>query len=251
VIASVDAVVGALLGVVCGIGVFTLAQPALAGAALTATRYFPATATPTPWAYLGLLVGVPLAAALASLLSLRRVRVSPLGVSRRVAPPRPSPWRLVPLLAGLVLFGTGLALTTARSLGAPAYPGLLLVLIGLVVGGPWLTAAMARLGARMLPGSSALLALRRLADSPQAAFRAVRGLVLAVFLGTMVGVLVPAIDSVVATPRSTALSDVLLDTFGYGPGMPTLPGTTPAQAARVSTRCPAWRTPTTRTPTSR
>ena len=65
-------------------------------------------------------------------------------------------------------------------------------MIGLVIAGPWLTAAAARWCARVLNGASPLLAARRLADNPKAAFRAVRGLVLAVFLGTIVGVLVPA-----------------------------------------------------------
>jgi hypothetical protein len=93
------------------------------------------------------------------------------------------------------------------------YPGLLVTMIGLVIGGPWLTAALASLCAGVLNGASPLLASRRIADDPKAVFRAVRGLVLAVFLGTIVGVLVPTLDSLAATPNSTALSDVLLNTF--------------------------------------
>ena len=73
---------------------------------------------------------------------------------------------------------------------------------GLVIGGPWLTAALAGLCARALNGASPLLASRRLADDPKAVFRAVRGLVLAVFLGTIVGGLVPTLDSLAATPNS-------------------------------------------------
>ena len=65
-------------------------------------------------------------------------------------------------------------------------------MIGLVIAGPWLTAQAARLFGRTASGSSALLATRRLADNPRGAFRSVTGLVLAVFLGTMVGTLVPA-----------------------------------------------------------
>jgi hypothetical protein len=213
VIASVDSVVSALLGAVAGAGLFLLVRPALAAAALTGTRYFAGTVTPTIWGYLGLLVAVPLASAIASLLALRRVRISPLGVTRRTTPPPPSAWRLAPLAAGIALFIAGALVTSSKGLGVAMYPGLLITMIGLVIGGPWLTAALARLCGRVLNGASLLLATRRLADDPKVAFRAVRGLVLAVFLGTIVGVLVPTLDSLAATPNSAALSGVLLDTF--------------------------------------
>jgi hypothetical protein len=61
-------------------------------------------------------------------------------------------------------------------------------------------------------------ATRRLADNPKAAFRAVRGLVLAVFLGTIAGTLIPAVESLSTTPNAAALSNVLLDAFA-GPNL--------------------------------
>ena len=231
VIASADAAVGALFGTAVGIGIFLLIQPALAGAALIGTRYFAATVTPTAWGYLGMLVAVPAASAIASLLALRRVQISPLGVSRRVSPPAPSTWRVVPLLLGIVVFAAGLLATSRESIGAPAYPGLLIIMIGLVVGGPWLTERAARLAARAATGVSPLLAARRLADNPKAAFRTVRGLVLAVFLGTIVAGLVPAVNATTATPSADALKNVLLDTFANG--APGIPGLAPRAGARL------------------
>ena len=223
VIASVDAAVAALLGTVLGIGIFLAIQPALAGAALIGTRYFASTVTPTAWGYVGMLVAVPAVSAIASLLALRRVQISPLGVSRRVSPPAPRIWRVVPLLLGIALFVAGLMISNKQSLGAPAFPGLLIIMIGLVVGGPWLTERAARLFAKVTNGASALLAARRLADNPKAAFRTVRGLVLAVFLGTVVAGLIPAVNATTATPSANALQNVLLDTFTGGPGNPGLP----------------------------
>ena len=217
VIASVDAIVGALFGTVLGIGIFLLVRPALANTAITSARYFANDVTPTASGYVVVLIAVPLASAIASLLSLRRVRISPLGVSRRTTPPAPKVWRLVPLLLGIALFVVGLAITTPKSLGAPAFPGLILILIGLVVGGPWLTTQAARLLARSVKGASTLLAARRLADNPKAAFRTVSGLVLAVFLGTVVAGLLPAVNATTATPSANALSNVLLDGFTPGP----------------------------------
>ena len=241
VIASVDSVVSTFFGAIAGIGLFLAIRPALAGAELTGTRYFAATVSLPAWVYLAMLVAVPAASALAALASLRRVRISPLGVSRRAAPPPPSAWRLATLGAGVVLFVAGLLATNHKSIGSPAYPGLLIVMIGIVIAGPWLTVAAARWCARVFNGASPLLATRRLADNPKAAFRAVRGLVLAVFLGTIVGVLVPAVETFSATANASALNNVLLDTFentqSAGPG-PVLCSTLPA-SQRTGSGCAA------------
>jgi hypothetical protein len=218
VIASVESVVSAFCGAIAGVVIFLLVRPLLAGAALVGTPYFGSQITPTAWGYLAMLVGVPLAAAVAALLSLRRVQVSPLGVSRRATPKQPTVWRLAPLVLGLALYLYGLSKTGHKSIGAAAYPGLLITMIGLVIAGPWLTAAASQLFGRLSRGSSALLATRRLADNPKTAFRSVTGLVLAVFLGTMVGTLVPALNATEATPTAGSLSNVLLDGLGgYSP----------------------------------
>ncbi len=217
VISSVDSVVSALLGTILGIAIFMLLQPVLAGTAITSARYFSDEVTPTAAGYLAVLIGVPAASAISSLLSQRRVRISPLGVSRRVTPPAPTVWRTVPLLAGVALFILGLHLTNRQRISPFALFGLILVLIGLVVAGPWLTGQASRLLRRFMAGASTLLASRRLGDNPKAAFRSVTGLVLAVFLGTVVAGLLPAIESIEADPSAKALSNVLLDGFMSAP----------------------------------
>ena len=217
VIAAVDSLLSALLGSLAGIGIFLMLRPALANTAITSQRYFANEVTPTLAGYLAVLVIVPIAAAITGLLSLRRVRISPLGVTRRVTPPPPSAWRTLPLVIGLALFVVGLALTNHKSIGGPAIPGLLVVLVGLVIAGPWLTGLAARIVPRLMSGASPVLAGRRLGDNPKAAFRSVSGLVLAVFLGTMVAALLPAVQATTATPTATALSNVLLDGFTLSP----------------------------------
>jgi hypothetical protein len=214
IVAAVEAMISAFLGAVLGTLIFLLARPALAGAALVGTEYFESDLTPTVAGYVAMLVGVPIAASVAALVSLRRVQISPLGVARRATPRPPKFWRLVPLVIGLGVFVYGLSTTRRNSIGAPAYPGLLLTMVGLVIAGPWLTAWAARLFGRATRGSSALLATRRLADNPRRAFRAVTGLVLAVFLGTMVGLIVPAVNTTEATPTAGALSNILVGQVG-------------------------------------
>ena len=214
IFAIVEAMVSAFLGAVLGTVIFLLVRPALGGTALVGTQYFESDLTPTAAGYAAMLIGVPVAAAAAALLSLRRVQVSPLGVSRRATPSPPSFWRLIALVIGAGVFVYGLDKTTRNSIGAPAYPGLLLTMIGLVIAGPWLTAWASRLFGRIASGSSALLAARRLADNPKGAFRAVTGLALAVFLGTMVGLIVPAVNTTEQTPAAGALSNILIGQAG-------------------------------------
>ena len=214
IIASVDAMVGAFLGAVLGIGIFSLIQPSLANANITGARYFISDVTPGTLGYVAVLVLIPLASAIAALIALRRVQISPLGVSRKMTPPAPKAWRVIPLLLGIALFVVGIIQTTHQAIGAGVYFGLIIIMIGLVMGGPWLTMQAARLLARSMNGPSTLLAARRLANDPKAAFRSVSGLVLAVFLGTALALLLPSINSAsTATPSALALNNVLLATF--------------------------------------
>jgi hypothetical protein len=209
-VATVEAVISAFLGAVLGTVIFLLVRPALAGAALAGTQYFESDLTPTAAGYAAMLAGVPVAAAIAALVSLRRVQISPLGVVRRATPRPPSFWRLIALVIGVGVYVYGLDKTSRNTIGVAAYPGLLLTMIGIVIAGPWLTAQAARLFGRLAGGSSALLAARRLADNPKRAYRAVTGLTLAVFLGTMVGLIVPAVNSTDETPIAGALSNILV-----------------------------------------
>jgi hypothetical protein len=254
IVASVEAMLSAFLGAVLGTAIFLLVRPALAGAALVGTQYFESDLTPTVAGYVAMLVGVPIAAAVAALVSLRRVQISPLGVTRRATPKPPTFWRLVALVIGVGVFVYGLSVTTRDGIGAPAYPGLILTMIGLVIAGPWLTAQAARLFGRAASGSSALLASRRLADNPKGAFRSVTGLVLAVFLGTMVGLIVPAVNETEVTPTAGTLSNVLVGQVGVAPvagqrlihGLESISGTAvyPLYGLSAPVRQPAGSSPT-------
>ena len=128
---------------------------------------------------------------MAARLALRRVHISPLGVARRTTPKPPRAWRVLPLLVGFAELGY-LCRSTA-SPAAPAaqvqafVPGFLLIIVGLVIAGPWLTMVAARVMARLDQPPGTLIAARRLADDPRAAFRAVSGLVLALFITTVGG----------------------------------------------------------------
>jgi hypothetical protein len=128
----------------------------------------------------------------AARVSLRRVRISPLGVTRRVTPRAPSAYRLIPLVLGVaeLAFFIGRRPETSDGQTAAFLPGLLLIMAGLVLAGPWLTMAGARVLARRAGRPAPLIAARRLADNPKAGFRAISGIMLALFVTSVaVGVI--------------------------------------------------------------
>ena len=88
----------------------------------------------------------------------------------------------------------------------------LLIIVGLFIAGPWLTMAAARVMARWTSRPGTLIAARRLADDPRAAFRAVSGLVLALFITTVAVVAITTQDAKNLTRwGSAAEANVLTD----------------------------------------
>lgn len=208
VLAAVDAALGALAGALAGLAIFQLVRPAVAGVRITGARFFPGLVVPHAWQYAAVLGGVPVMAACAALWSLRRVRISPLGVARRTAASPPRAWRIIPLLAGLGMFA-GPVYRKGKPDELLAVVALALIMAGLMLAGPWLTMVAARLAARSTRGGATLLAARRLAADPKTAFRSVSGLVLAVFIGTTIAALVPAVVAGQQKVAGGTLNDVL------------------------------------------
>ena len=187
-LAATESTAAAVLGVAAGFGIFFLLRAPVAGIPFLGEPFFPADMSLSLPDILAVAIGVPVAAAVAARLALRRVHISPLGVARRATPRPPRAWRVLPLLAGLAELGFFVVHGTPASPSGEVWallPGFLLIIVGLIIAGPWLTMAAARVMARRTSRPGALIAARRLADDPRAAFRAVSGLVLALFITTV------------------------------------------------------------------
>ena len=239
-IASVDAMIGAGIGAGLGVAVYAGLRPLLSRLPLLGYRFFDNEIAPPGWGFVVAVVGVPVVAALVCLASLRRVGISPLGVARRVTPPAPRLWRMLPLAVALALFCVPLLRNPAaqRHSPGPAVLSLIAVMVGVMIAGPWLTTASARLLARSTRSGSGLLAARRLADNPRAGFRAVSGLVLAVMVGTALAAVVPAAVASETTSAGGGLTNVLRVGFDNGnraikPSAQTQVGLPPEEAAPV------------------
>jgi hypothetical protein len=243
-IAAVESAVAAAAGVAIGFGLFFLLRIPLAAIPFTGQSFFPAELSLSLPDILAVAVAVPAAAAVTARLALRRVNISPLGVARRVTPPPPRAWRLLPLLAGLAGLGFFVVHGKPASNGGQILvfvPSFALIMTGLVIAGPWLTMAGARILARRASRPGALIAARRLADDPRAAFRAVSGLVLALFIFTVAAALLATQDT--KRPPSydgAAANNVLVDQFSNiiyaNSGQDVAVGSVPLPSAMVLTR---------------
>lgn len=233
IIASVDALLGSLLGSVLGIIIFLLMRPAVADISLSGVKFFSDYVTPTVWGYVGMIVLVPIISMIASLVALRRVQISPLGVSRKATPKKPKAWGLVPLVAGIILFPLGAGNIHGNNAGGGSpnilFLGFLLIMVGITMSGSWLTMRITELLARFARSAPSLLAARRLSDNPKRAYRTVSGLILAVFVGSVVSVVVPALNQVQSPTGQTSLSNVLRVPYNTDPFSLGLP----AKAATV------------------
>ncbi|HEX4059483.1 MAG TPA: FtsX-like permease family protein [Streptosporangiaceae bacterium] len=240
-IAAVESTVAAVAGVAVGFGLFFVLRAPLAAIPFTGQPFFPAQLSLNPLDIFAVAAGVPAAAAVVARLALRRVNISPLGVTRRVTPAPPRAWRLLPLLAGLADLGFFAVHGKPGSNSGQIWafvPGLALIMIGLVIAGPWLTMTGARVMARRARHPGALIAARRLADDPRAGFRTVSGLVLALFVTTMAVALITTQNTRRHGPiGGAAASNALIDQFSnFSEGPAAEPASAPPPRAAVLTR---------------
>ena len=239
-IAAVESTVATAAGVAIGFGLFFVLRVPLAAIPFTGQSFFPAELSLSLPDILAVAVGVPAAAAVVARLALRRVNISPLGVTRRVTPAPPRAWRVLPLLAGLADLGFFAVHGEPASNSGQVLAfttGFALIMIGLVIAGPWLTMTGARVLARRASRPGTLIAARRLADDPRAAFRAVSGLVLALFIFTVAAALIATQDTKhVAPADGAAASNTLVDQFSTSPDDGPVAGSAPPPPATVLTR---------------
>ena len=150
-LAATESTVAGILGVAAGFGIFFLLRIPVAGIPFIGQPFFPAELSLSLADILAVAIGVPVFAAAAARLALRRVHISPLGVARRATPKPPRAWRVVPLLAGLAELGFWTVHGHPASIPGQIqafFSSFLLVIVGLFIAGPWLTMAAARAMAR-------------------------------------------------------------------------------------------------------
>jgi hypothetical protein len=181
-VAAGETLVGAFAGLLVGALVFLAVRPLVAHIGVAGVSVFTADLRPAPWLVVLVAVLVPACAVAATLISIRRVVIEPLGVTRRANERhRRLGWRLLTPILGFVvlapLLGSGDHLTSTGG-QAEAAVGVVLVLTGVTAILPWLTEALVRHAPDgPLPW---LLAIRRLRSEEGTTGRVVGSIGLAV-----------------------------------------------------------------------
>ena len=202
VVSAVEAVVAAIAGVAVGFALFFVLRPLLYHVPFTGAPFAQGDLSLSGVAVVLCVIGVPVAAVVSARLALRRVQMSPLGVHRRVSSRPPRIVRIIPLLAGIAVLAYFDAHGKPGSNGGQLLEllvGFVLLVVGLVLAGPWFTTAGSRLMAKWANRPATLIAGRRLLDNPKAAFRFISGLVIALFVASA---LIGALSSIAVVSSS-------------------------------------------------
>ncbi|MET8677535.1 FtsX-like permease family protein [Streptomyces sp. NPDC004647] len=180
-IAAGEALLGSLLGLVTGLGLFLLLRQFIGSITLWDISVFPSDVQPSPALAALIALAVPASAVVVTLLALRGIAIEPLGVVRNATLRRRRLWwRLLMPAAGLALLLPMTGALVAPGTWGPyrVATGAALLLLGVTTVLPWLVEAVVnRFGAGPVAWQ---LATRRLQLSSGAAARAVSGITVAV-----------------------------------------------------------------------
>lgn len=207
-IAAAETAIPSLLGALAGVVLAVLLRPVAAQLQINGTRLFVSDLA-TGWvASLSVVTVVVVASALTAAHRTGRAGIGPLGITQSSPETPPRMRRLIPLLAGLTAMILAAFLSrTANSLSAQLQTplllgGFVLILLGIVTAGPWLTLLVSRTGARRARTAATVIALNRIQQTPATTFRSVSGLVIAVFV---VSVFAGASSVIESRPTLTAV----------------------------------------------
>lgn len=242
--ASVESLLAGLIGGVFGLLLFFAGRPIVAAFAPPDHHWFPSDIAPSPATTALVLTAVVIFAVVVSVLTLRRVVITPLGVVRRSGRPVRVRWRLATLATGLS-GSLVLLIGKERILDAPGlipyvfvFGSFGLTSIGAAAVAPLVGAWLADLLRRVTTRTGALLGARRLRADPRSAGRIVAGLVVVVFgVGLTHGF--TAAFALAGDQTRVSLRSSTVRVSSFGPGSRDLASKV-ASVQGVSSVVPVW-----------
>ncbi|MDX3697567.1 ABC transporter permease [Streptomyces europaeiscabiei] len=216
-IAAGEALAGAFLGLLFGIGFFLIGRQIAGSVELFEISVFPSYLDPAPVLAVLIAVAVPAAAVVVTLLALRGVVIEPLGVVRTAKPARRRLWwRLLLPLGGLGLLAQmiGKGNNNGEFNEYMVTGGVILLLVGITALLPWVVEAVV---ARLNSGPvSWQLAVRRLQLSSGTAARMVNGIAVAVAGAIALQMLFAGVQDDYTKPTGQDLSRAQMELFVPG-----------------------------------
>jgi len=183
-LAGIEAGVAAALGTWLGVPIYLATRPLLANGVIGGLQMFPTDLTPPTAVSVVIVLGLPVLAVLMSVTTMRRLIVSPLGVSRHVRTTHAG-WRwVVVLAAGLVVLAWAASQHAALKRFGDATTAIIVggsivcIGLGLVGTATWGAWAVARRLAGSVRSVWALLGFRHLEAEPGSVSRVVGGVAL-------------------------------------------------------------------------
>jgi hypothetical protein len=208
-LAGTEAGVAAAIGTGLGVPLYLATRSALANGAIGGLHLFPSDLTPPPGMTAAIIVALPALAIAMSIVTMRRLLVSPLGVSRHVRTSHAG-WRWVlVLVAGLGVLAWSASQHAALKRFGDVWVALLVggsvvcLGLGLVGTATWASWAVARRLAGSVRSVAAMLGFRRLEAEPTSVSRVVGGVALMIAL---VGIVQSGLLSVERTEGPPVLS---------------------------------------------
>lgn len=219
-LAAFETATTSFIGALTGILLSRLLVPLEAGISIENTTFFPRDLNVGIPTTIAIAIITVLATSLAAWYRTRRAPVGPLGVTRQQSERNPRRVTLIPLAIGLLsmLAATVVSLATGHqqtvsvghntlSLTQPALiGGFTLTAIGLITSGPILTSWIGSFALSRASHAADLIALNRIRRHPRDTFRAVSGLVIAVFI---ISVFAAAATTAAGASTTTTGSDYL------------------------------------------
>ena len=189
-IATAETGVAGASGAVAGIAGYLLLRALLPGAGADGRLPLPTDVLPPVPVIVLLAVAVPVLAALVGAVLMRRVVVTPLGVTRRIRERGPLPWPGLLLGVGLLCCwlpaGLGDRVRMPENLIVTLMgAGLVMTVVGVVLGTGWLSHTAGRLLRRFGRGPATLLAGQRLITDPWNGSRTLAALLAAIVVGSV------------------------------------------------------------------
>ena len=185
---ALDAAGQAVIGALIGIAGYCALMPAVMLIPFQEQRFTFEQLWVGALALIATLAGVAVLALISSLVTLRRVVITPLGVTSRAAAALPSGARVVlftvVMVVAMFVFKNPAVLAQAgQAVMYAVILGFILLCFALVnLAGSWVVTARAKAKAKHPKDAATMIAMRRILDNPKRAWRNVSGIALAVFI---------------------------------------------------------------------
>ncbi|WP_458114331.1 ABC transporter permease [Arthrobacter sp. R1-13] len=189
-IAATETAITSFAGALVGVVLALFFVPLAAGISIDEGSFFPSDLFVGPLSTGVVVVGTVLATTLVAWHRTRRAEIGPLGNSKQQHERKPRLVTLLPLAVGVSSM-VSIGVASTNKLKVPhadlvLIAGFILTTIGLLYAGTYITYIISRAALRFARGAAGVIALNRISRTPRATFRSVSGLVLALFLVSVI-----------------------------------------------------------------